>query len=84
MADDSIGLLREQRNESGHGKPKQSLNEEKHESPKTQLLDIAFYVHFIFPKLRVGKIDEKRETDKPKDCSLRMPILDLLSLVDLR
>jgi hypothetical protein len=47
MADDSIGLLREERNQGGYGEPKQSLDEEKHESPKTHSFDPAFYVHFI-------------------------------------
>lgn len=44
-AGNSIGLLREERNESRHGEPKQTLDEEKHESPETHFPNPALNFH---------------------------------------
>jgi hypothetical protein len=76
MAGDSIGLLREERNESGYGKPKQSLDKKKHESPKTQFLNIATNFHnLIGLRVRKDTMTIKKDTSQHiGDC--RLPIAD--------
>ena len=55
MAGNSIELLREERNEGGHGQPYSPLTRKNINPQKPIFLDPAVYFHFIF-RLLFGKI----------------------------